>query len=109
MNLVYTVLVALPLGFLVSSRATAVLSYLVVGSFVFSYQNTSLILEWLSHRSRPAFGPFPEELPAQASMSELLGYGVINAVITLVGVGLVLLGARLRARRASHRDVVAVA
>ena len=51
MNLVYTVLVALPLGFLLSSRSTAVLSYLLVGSYLFSFQSTSLVLEWLGHKA----------------------------------------------------------
>ncbi len=108
MNLIYTILVALPLGFFLPSRSTAVLSYLLAGSYLFSFQSTMLVLEWLSHRSRSAFGPFPEDLPAQASMSEVFGYGMVNMVITLVGVGLVLLGARIRSRRATRHDVVSV-
>jgi hypothetical protein len=109
MNLIYTVLVALPLGFFLSSRSTAVLSYLLVGSYLFSFQSTSLVLEWLGHKSPSAFGPFPEGFPAEAATSEVMGYGVVNAVITLVGVGLVVLGARIRTRREARRDVVAVA
>ena len=108
MNLIYTVLVALPLGLFLSSRSTAVLSYLLVGSYLFSFQNTSVLLGWLGHSSSPAFGPFPEGFPAEAATGEVIGYGVVNAVIALVGVGLVLLGARLRARRISNRNVVAV-
>jgi len=40
----------------------------------------------------------------------VIAYGVVNAIITLVGVGLVLLGSRLRARRTSRHvhDVVDV-
>ena len=109
MNLVYTVLVALPLGLLLPSRSTAVLFYLVVGSYLFSFQSIWLVLEWLGHQSRPAFGPFPEGFPAEAVTSEVIGYGVVNAVITLAGVGLVLLGARIRTRREARRNVVAVA
>ena len=108
MNLIYNVLVALPLGLFLSSRSTAVLSYLLVGSYLFSFQNTSVLLGWLGHSSSPAFGPFPEGFPAEAATGEVIGYGVVNAVIALVGVGLVLLGARLRARRISNRNVVAV-
>lgn len=108
MNLVYTVVVALPLGFFLRSRSTAVLSYLVAGSYLFSFQSTHLLLEWLAHRSRSAFGPFPDGFPARSSTSEVLGYGVVNTVITLVGIGLVLLGARIRSRREASRDVVAV-
>ena len=108
MNLIYTVLVALPLGLFISSRSTALLTYLLVGSYLFSFQNTSVLLGWLGHSDRPAFGPFPEGFPAEAATGEVIGYGVVNAVITLVGVGLVFAGARLRARRASKRNVVAV-
>ena len=108
MNLIYTVLVALPLGLFISSRSTAVLTYLLLGSYLFSFQNTSVLLGWVGHSSRPAFGPFPEGFPAEAVTSEVIGYGVVNAVIMLVGVALVLAGARLRARRASSRNVVSV-
>ena len=59
MNLIYTVLVALPLGVLLSSRSTAVLSYLLVGSYLFSFQSTSLVLEWLGHKSPSASGRSP--------------------------------------------------
>jgi hypothetical protein len=109
MNLIYTVLVALPLGLFISSRSTAVLSYLLVGSYLFSFQSTSVLLGWLGDSSTPAFGPSPEGFPAQAVTSEVIGYGVVNAVITIIGVGLVLAGARLRARRASRAHVVTVA
>ncbi len=108
MNLIYTVLIALPLGLLISSRSTAVLTYLLVGSYLFSFQNNYVLLGWLGHSSAPAFGPYPEGFPAEAATGEVIGYGVVNAVITLVGVGLVLLGARLRARRMSRRNVVTV-
>lgn len=108
MNLVYTVLAALPLGLFVASRSAALLSYLLIGSYLFSFQTTVLLLSWLGHDGKPAFGPFPQGLPANSAFGEVVGYGVVNAVITLVGVGLVLLGARLRSRRAARRDVVTV-
>lgn len=108
MNLIYTVLVALPLGLVISSRSTAVLTYLLIGSYLFSFQNTSVLLGWFGHSSTPAFGPYPEGFPAEAAYGEVIGYGVVNAVIVLVGVGLVLAGARLRARRELRRHVVAV-
>jgi hypothetical protein len=108
MNLIYTVLVALPLGLFLPSRSTALLAYLLAGSYLFSFQTTSVILDWLGHVSPSAFGPFPEGFPAKASTSEMIGYGVVNAVITLIGIGLVLLGARIRTRREAKRDVVTV-
>ena len=108
MNLIYTVLLALPLGLLVASRSTAILTYLLIGSYLFSFQNTSVLLNWLGHGSDPAFGPYPEAFPAKAATGEVIGYGVVNVLITLVGVGLVVLGARLRANRMARRNVVAV-
>lgn len=108
MNLIYTVLVALPLGFFLSSRSTAILSYLLIGSYLFSFQSVGVLLDWLGHNSPSAFGPFPDGFPAKASTSQYLGYGIVNAVITLIGVGLVVLGAWLRQRRAAKRDVVTV-
>ena len=107
MNLI-SALVALPLGFFISSRSAAIVSYLLVGSYLFSFQNTSVLLGWLGHSSTPAFGPNPEGFPAVASTGEVIGYGVINAAIVLIGVGLVLAGARLRARRVSKRHVLQV-
>ncbi len=110
MNLVYTLLLAFPIGYLVTSRSTAVLGYLAGGSYLLSLQSTWVLLSWLGHESRPAFGPFPEGFPAQSSTSEIVGYGVVNLVITLVGVGLVLLGRRVAGRRRTRsNDVVAVA
>jgi len=108
MNLIYTVLLALPIGLLIASRSTAIVTYLLIGSYLFSFQNTSVLLSWLGHSSKSAFGPFPDSFPAQAVDSEVFGYAVTNVLITLVGVGLVVLGGWLRARRVARRDIVAV-
>ncbi|CAN5617140.1 hypothetical protein BH11ACT8_BH11ACT8_31230 [soil metagenome] len=108
MNLVYTVLVAFPLGFFIASRSTAVLGYLLAGSYLFSYQSTGVLLDWLGHSSPSAFGPFPDGFPARASHSETIAYGVLNLVITVVGIGLVLLGHRVADRRRATRDAVLV-
>lgn len=104
MNLLYTLLLAFPIGWLVASRSWAVLTYLTVGSWVFAFQSLNLLLSWLSHSGRSAFGPFPTGFPAVADTGEVAGYAVMNVVITLAGVGLVLLGVRLRQRRAVRRE-----
>lgn len=109
MNVVYTVLLALPIGLLVRPRGAAVLTYLTVGSYLFAFQTLTVLLSWLGHDGRSAFGPFPVALPARADGAEVLGYGAVNLVVTLVGVGLVLLGHRIRVRRAARRDVVVLA
>lgn len=108
MNLVYTVLLAFPIGFFVQSRGIAVLSYLLAGSYLFSYQNTTVLLDWLGHSSPSAFGPFPNSFPATASTSETIGYGLVNLVITLVGVGLVVLGHRIARSRRAKRTAITV-
>ncbi len=99
MNLIFTVLIAFPLGYFVRNRSTAVLAYLLAGSYLFTYQSTIVLLDWFGHESPSAFGPFPDDFPAKASSGETLGYGLINLAITAVGVGLVLLANRIAARR----------
>lgn len=105
MNLIYTVLAAVPIGFLIRPRATALLTYLVLGSWIFAFQSVSLVLSWIGHAGRPAFGPFPTSFPAVADNGEVIGYAAVNLVITTIGVGLVVLGHRLRARRQSRSEV----
>lgn len=105
MNLIYTVLAAVPIGFLVRPRGAALLTYLVVGSWVFAFQSVSLVLSWLGHAGRPAFGPFPSAFPAVADDGQVAGYAAVNLIITAGGVGLVLLGHRLRARRQARSEV----
>lgn len=114
MNLFFTILVAFPLGFMVTRRQTALLSYLIVDSFLFSLQSLNLLLTWMSGASglggSSGFGDTPSgPFPIHYSGSEVIAYGVVNAIITLVGVGLVLLGSRVRARRTTHaQDAVDV-
>lgn len=108
MALYYTVLIAFPLGYFVTTRCTALWSYLLAGSYLFSYQNTGVILDWLGHSSPSAFGPFPDDFPAKASTGETIGYGVLYLVITVVGIGLVILGHRVTSLRRAKRGAVAV-
>ena len=100
MILVYTVLLALPIGLLIHRRETAILTYLAVGAWIFSFQTASLVLSWLAHTGRSAFGPFPTAFPAAYDSAELYGYAAVNLIMVTVGVGLVVLGGRLRVRRA---------
>ncbi len=107
MNIIYTVLVAFPLGLFMVRRQTALLTYLVVGSFLFTWQSLGVLLTWMSGGSglggASGFGDSPTgAFPVSYDNGELVAYGVVNAIITLAGVGLVLLGARVRARRTTH-------
>lgn len=108
MSLVYTILIAFPLGFFLRERSTALLSYLLAGSYLFSYQNTGVLLDWLGHHSPSAFGPFPNGFPAEASRAETTGYGLLNLVITVAGIGLVLLGQWWATRRRAAKKTIAV-
>ena len=77
MNLIYTVLAAVPIGFLIRPRATALLTYLVLGSWIFAFQSVSLVLSWIGHAGRPAFGPFPTSFPAVADNGEVVAVGLL--------------------------------
>jgi hypothetical protein len=109
MNLVYTLLVAFPLGYFLAERRHALTAYLVAGSFLFSFQSVGLLLDYLAHRGRSAFGPFPSDLPIGYSNTEYWGYGMVNLVITTAGIGLIVLGSVVRRRRQRRRTAVDVA
>ena len=66
------------------------------------------MIDWLGHTGPSAFGPFPDDFPAKASSSETIGYGLVNLVITVVGIGLVLLAHRIATRRRERRNAIAV-
>jgi len=107
MNLFFTVLGALPLGLFVGRRHAALLTYLIVDSFLFSFQTLNVLLTWMSGGKGvgggSGFGDSPAgTFPIDYAKGEVLAYGVVNLVITLVGVGLVLLGARIRVRRTAR-------
>jgi hypothetical protein len=110
MNLFFTVLGALPLGLLVGRRHVALVTYLLVDSFLFSFQTLAVLLTWLSGGSGigdgSGFGATPTgTFPIAYARGEVIAYGVVNLLITGSGVGLVLLGARLRSRREARRTV----
>ena len=90
MELIVTILVAFPLGFFVRTRLVAILSYVAVHSFVFSWQNTQLTREWVGG-STAAFPKNPKAAPWE--------YGAVNVLIYAVGLGLVVLGHWAAAKR----------
>jgi hypothetical protein len=113
MNLLFTIVAAFPLGLVLTRRKTAVLAYLIAASFVFSFQSIGVLLTWMSGGKgiggASGFGKPPSgNFPVHYSDSELAAYGVVNLAITLAGVGLVTLGAKLRARRSSRQELVDV-
>lgn len=98
MALVLMVLAPFPLGFLLKSRVWAYLAYIALHAFVFTFQTLTLIIEWVGG-SEAAFGPYPD-----ASTEQLWGYGAMNLLIYLVGLGLVVLGHRVRTWRRRGRS-----
>lgn len=98
MNVIYTVLAAFALGFLIRQRAAAVATYLALGALVFGYQTLWLVLEWVGGSTAAFGGPFPA-----SADSQIFGYGAVNLIITAAGVALVLLGVRVGSRRAVRR------
>lgn len=109
MNIVYALLVAFPLGYVVPRLSVALLGYLLAGSWLFTYQSVGVLLDWLSDSRPVAFGPSPTQFPISYSTSEYVGYGVVNLVATLVGIGLLVLGHRVATRRRTRRAAAVVA
>ncbi len=85
---VVTVLLALPLGYLVRSRLAASMTYAVAYLWAFTFQTLYLALDSLGGGANPAFeaGEFPAD------------YGVVTLAVLGAGFGLVNLGHWVRAR-----------
>lgn len=94
MNLVFTIFGAFALGWFVRPRGRAVLAYLIADSFLFTYQTAYLVVMW-TDESSGAFGGHPYDA------DDVVMYGVLNLILIGAGIGLVVLGARMRERRTS--------
>lgn len=112
MNIIFTVLFAFPIGWFVKQRGLAVVGFLAADAILFTFQTLGVLLDWLGPTqgmSGTAFGPKPTGIPAPYSNSELTGYGLVNLVVIVVGVGLVVLGTHVAGRRSARRMVTTVA
>lgn len=94
---VVTVLLALPLGYLVRSRLAAFTIYAVTYLWAFTFQTLYLLVDSLGPDRADAFEPgvFP------------LSYGLVAAAVLVIGTGAVCLGHWLRSRRRAASEVVA--
>ena len=112
MNLVFTLLASIGLGLFVPKRHAAVLAYLVLDSFLFTFQTLDVLLNWMSAKDgmggAKAFGPFPSAIPIAYEPSEVFAYGVVNLVIIAVGVGLTIGVNKLATRREAAKNSVSV-
>jgi hypothetical protein len=106
MNVIFTVLIAFPLGYFISQRSTAVISYVLANSFLFTFQTAFLVMKWVDGDEH-AFGDHGLDWSTKQNV-QFYSYIVINGLIIAVGVGLVILGNKIRARRTEGRNVVAV-
>ena len=105
MNIILTILVGFPMGYLIRSRGTAVIAYVLVDSYLFTFQTAFLLMQWVDGDNH-AFGVRGGAWTAERT-TMVGSYLVLNGVIVAIGIGLVLLGHKLRARRSARRDVVA--
>ncbi len=85
-----TVLLALPLGYLLRSHLAANIAYAIAYLWAFTFQGLYLTRMWVGG-DNTAFARDPDALP--------ISYGVFTAGIFAVGFGLVALGHRVAARR----------
>jgi len=111
MNIIFTVLFAVPIGFLITQRGLAIVAYLALDALLFTFQTLSVLLDWLGPTqgmSGKAFGPKPTGFPVEYSNGEMGSYGLVNLIVVLAGVGLVVLGSYLARRRAQRRTAVSV-
>jgi hypothetical protein len=90
MELIVTLLVAVPIGYFVRGRVVAFLAFVAVHSFVFTFQSMELTREWVGG-DNSAYPKSPKVIA--------WSYGVVNLVIYAGGFGLVILGGRLARRR----------
>lgn len=109
MNIIYTLLAAFPVGYFITTRLLAILTYLSAGAIVFGFQSVGIVLDWLSNNQPVAFGSSPTHFPITYSHSQFWGYGLLNLVVFILGVGLTVLGGHVATRRASRRGTVSVA
>lgn len=100
MNLLFLP-VALVFGFLIRPRVVAVAIYLAVDALLFTVQSVMQLLIGISGRYgvRNAYWITGAGDHFTFRWAGLVSYAVLNLAIAGVGVGLVLLGARLRSRR----------
>ena len=104
MNIILTIVLAFPLGFLIRSRSTAIISYVLVDGYLFTFQTAFLLIQW-TDGDESAFGARGGSWSPER-VTQVFSYLVLNSVIVACGIGLVILGNRVRSRRVHRRGVV---
>ena len=104
MNIILTMVLAFPLGYLIRARGTAIISYVLVNGYLFTFQTAFLLMQW-ADGDEHAFGPRGRSWSPE-KVTQVFSYFVLNGAIVAGGIGLVILGNRVRSRRANRRGVV---
>lgn len=99
-------LAALPLGYLLKCRATALLTFGLVFAHLFTFQTAQLVLE-ATRGSDDAFGNLQAE--DWSWFEDTIGYLVVTTVVYAVGLILVTAGHGLAQRRARRLHDVGAA
>ncbi len=73
MNIIFTVLFALPIGYFLKNRGIAIVTYLALDAIVFSYQSIGVLLDWMADNPPVAFGPFADVVPRRIQQQRALG------------------------------------
>jgi len=97
---VVTILLALPLGFFVTSRLAANTAYAIAYLWAFTFQGWYLAMDESTGGSGAGFG--------DGGFKGILPYGVVTLAIFGVGFGLVATGQWLQARRLRARNLEAL-
>ena len=104
MNIILTILVGFPMGYLIRSRSTAVLTYVLVDSYLFTFQTAFLLMQWVDGDDH-AFGARGGDWTAERTTWSAPTWSSTGS--SSPSASALVLGHRLRARRSARRDVVA--
>lgn len=111
MNIIFALVDGPLLGWCMKSTPLAVAIYLAATSLLFTFQSVTVLLAWMGDeggffglQEEGAFGPTPSEFPIAYTDGGLYSYGLVNLVITLLGLGIVIVIGRSRARRDAKRS-----
>lgn len=109
MNLLFLP-VAFVFGLLIRSKGIAVAIYIAVDALLFTVQSMMQLLLGISGRygERNAYWITGDGDHFSFGWGGFVSYAVLNLVIVAIGVGLVLLGARVRTRRDLKKAALAV-
>jgi hypothetical protein len=99
MELLIMILAPFPIGYAIRNRFAAYLTYVALHSYVFTFQSTSLLKEWVGG-DHSAFTKDPSTVDWP--------YALMNLVIYAAGLGLVALGQWVAARRRRRAAVPSV-